>query len=297
MKNQTHVHFVVTVLVCLLSVGCGQMKEAGKTLGALAEVRGEIIKKFGENEVNVNLRTFGSSSSVNIAFINSALNQKDGEERQKRAQETAVIVKNHYSDIKNISQIAVTFMKVETRFLVVTTTFPVDYYTFDNLANLTSGGGEGSTESSGDEPPFPSYSEASNETTISARFQLDGVPGKGLTMIATMRATGDTSKVTPKAPNTVSFDFASFSKEAKFSADTPVKFKGDDRVIFEANGEFSKGPGTEGMINQFAYLTIPFTKFRELSGSHKASLSIGEHNFDFSEKQIDSMRKMVQYVK
>lgn len=297
MKRQKSLLFLLTVFVCLFSVGCGQMKEAGKTLGALAEVRGEIIKKFGENDVNVNIITFGSSTSIRVAYINSPLNQKNGEERRKRAQETALIVKQHYSDIKNVSQIVVGFMKVEMKFLVVTTSVGIDVFSFDNQANPSSDRGEGSTVSAGDETTFPTYSATNNETTIAPRLQLEGVPGNGLTMIATMRVVGDTSKVTPKAPKDVGFDFASFTKGAKFAAETPVKFQGDDKVMFETTGEFSSGPGTDGMTNQFAYLTIPFTKFRELSRCQKVTIVLGEHKFELSEQQIGSFRKMVQYVK
>ncbi len=244
----------------------------------------------------MNVRTFGSSTSISVAFVNSTLNQKDGEERKKRAHETAIIVKDHYSDIKNVSQIVIGFMKVETRFLVVTTSAGIDHYTFDNKANPIVG--DGSTALIEDDSnPTPVYAESTNETMITSRYLLAGVPSRGLTMVSSMKVVGDTSKETPKAPTDVSFDFASFSPEQEFAGETVIQFHGDAKLVFEGKSEFSKGPGTDGMINQFAYLTMPFAKFRQLALSKKVTVSLADKNFDLTESQVESLRKMAQYVK
>ncbi len=51
------------------------------------------------------------------------------------------------------------------------------------------------------------------------------------------------------------------------------------------------------MINQFAYLTMPFAKFRQLALSKKVIVSLADKNFDLTESQVESLRKMAQYVK
>lgn len=62
---------------CLLVCGCGTAKELGKTLGELAVVRAELIKKFGEQDVNIRVNTFQNQTSISVAYVNSPLNQKD----------------------------------------------------------------------------------------------------------------------------------------------------------------------------------------------------------------------------
>jgi len=75
----------VSLLVC----GCNTAKDLGKTLSDLAAVRAELIKKFGEQDVNLHANTSRSLTSISVVYFNSPLNQKTTEERAKRAQETA----------------------------------------------------------------------------------------------------------------------------------------------------------------------------------------------------------------
>ena len=80
---------ISSLLVC----GCSTAKDLGKTLGELATVRAELIKKFGEQDVNVRANTFQNHTSISVVYVNSPLNQKTTEERAKRAQETAEVVR------------------------------------------------------------------------------------------------------------------------------------------------------------------------------------------------------------
>src|SRR6185295_9417467 len=95
----------IGLTVCLLAYGCSTTKDLGKTLGELAQVRAELIKKFGEQDVNIRVNTFQNRKIISVAFINSPLNQKATGEREKRAQETAEIVRQHYPPIKEVSEI------------------------------------------------------------------------------------------------------------------------------------------------------------------------------------------------
>src|ERR1051325_1663643 len=81
---------------CLLAYGCNSAKEIGKTLGELTNIRSKLIKKFGENDVNLRVNTFENRTSISVIYVNSPLNEKTSDERAKRAQETAEIVKQHY---------------------------------------------------------------------------------------------------------------------------------------------------------------------------------------------------------
>src|ERR1044071_8286060 len=103
---------------CLLAYGCSTAKELGKTLGDLATIRAELMKKYGEADVNVRINTFQNRTNISVIYVNSPLNQKTTEERAKRAQETAEIVRQLYPSIKNVSEIWVGLMRVTTRLVV-----------------------------------------------------------------------------------------------------------------------------------------------------------------------------------
>lgn len=67
----------------LLVCGCSTAKDLGKTLGELAMVRAELIKKFGEQDVNLRVNTFQNRTDISVVYVNSPLNQKTTEERAK----------------------------------------------------------------------------------------------------------------------------------------------------------------------------------------------------------------------
>lgn len=104
----------LALMSCLLAYGCSTAKDLGKTLGDLAMIRAELIKKFSEADVNLRVNTFQNRTSISVIYVNSPLNQKTTEERARRAQETAEIVRQLYPSIKNISEIWVGFMRVTT---------------------------------------------------------------------------------------------------------------------------------------------------------------------------------------
>ncbi|HKU73198.1 MAG TPA: hypothetical protein VJR02_04725, partial [Pyrinomonadaceae bacterium] len=51
---------------CLLASGCNKAKDIGNTLGALAKVRAELIKKFGEKDVDIRLNTGQNRTSISV---------------------------------------------------------------------------------------------------------------------------------------------------------------------------------------------------------------------------------------
>jgi hypothetical protein len=98
-------------LICLVANGCGKVREFGKALGSLVELRENIMHKFGEDGVDVRVNSMEGRSTLAINFINSTLNDKDIVERQKRALETAQFVKDHYADIKQVAEILISHCK------------------------------------------------------------------------------------------------------------------------------------------------------------------------------------------
>src|ERR1044071_1859254 len=118
----------------LLICGCNTVKDLGKTLGDLATVRTELIKKFGEQDINLRSNSFQQQTNISVVYVNSPLNQKRAEERAKRAQETAEIVRQHYPSIKNISEIWVGFMRATTRLVIFHWSEMIEAHGFDREA-------------------------------------------------------------------------------------------------------------------------------------------------------------------
>ena len=108
----------IVLMSCLLAYGCNAAKDLGRTLGDLAVVRAELMKKFSEKDVNLRINNFQNRQNILVTYVNSPLNQKTAEERARRAQETAEIVRQLYPSIKNVSEIWVGFMRVTTRMVI-----------------------------------------------------------------------------------------------------------------------------------------------------------------------------------
>ena len=58
----------------VVAVSCTTAKDLSRTLTDLGQVRAQIIKRFGEEAVNVNVNTFQGNTTVSVIFINSTLN-------------------------------------------------------------------------------------------------------------------------------------------------------------------------------------------------------------------------------
>lgn len=287
---------LLLVMVCLIASGCDQAKQVGKTLGSLAQVRGEIIKKFGEDGVDVRLNSAAGNTTISITFINSALNNKAGAEREKRAQETAEIVKTQYSEIKSVTHILVYFMRAQTKFLVFHWNVVFDFHAFDNEAKPI----DNRREVEPSEPLGASvvYSATKNQTDVSVGgLQLEGVAGNGLTMLPRFTVPGDTSKATPRAPANVTLDFASFAEKQSFPGVTKIELIGDDKIVFQTEGQFSTSRSNDGLVSEFLYLTIPYSKFQKLVASKEFSLKLGEKKYDLTDEQLQAVRSMTTYVK
>src|ERR1041384_2541784 len=163
---------------CLLAYGCSTAKELGKTLGDLATIRAELMKKYGEADVNLRINTFQNRTNISVIYVNSPLNQKTTEERAKRAQETAEIVRQLYPSIKNVSEIWVGFMRVTTRLVLFHYSEMLEAFPFDNQAHAMR-----TTRTPPAEPGQPSvrYMENQKKAEVScASIRLEGTEQKGV---------------------------------------------------------------------------------------------------------------------
>jgi len=289
----------VLVAICLLLAGCEGAKELGKTLGALVEVRAEIMKKYNESGVDVRVNGSGRFSSLSVNFTNSPLNDKASGDRSKRAQETAEIVKTHYPDIKTVDQIIVSFSREKTALVVFHSWTVLDYYRFDNQARLITDSGE--TYTSGNEDPTKPntmYSPNRNETDVSSNgIQLEGTPENGLTMVPHFSLVGNVNKVTTNPPTTVSLDFASFSAKQRFHGVTKIVFTTNKKVLFRTNGEFSTSQLSDGMVSEILYLKIPRSDFIKITEGSDLVVELGDSGFTLAPQQVLQLQRMADFLR
>ncbi|HEY0723968.1 MAG TPA: hypothetical protein VGD41_08320 [Pyrinomonadaceae bacterium] len=285
----------LVLTICLLASGCTTARDLGKTLGDLTQVRGEIIKKFGEQDVNVNVNTFENQTRITVAYINSPLNQKTTEERVQRAFETADIVKQHYPSIKNVSEIWVGFMRATTRLVVFHYSEMLEVYGFDKEARPLR-----DPRSVSLDPTQPSirYSANQNQTEISsAAIVLEGTSEKGVIVFPHFSVAGDANRTTPKPPAEVGLDFAAFSEKPKFPNLTKLVFLSDDKIVYRTEGQFSTSPIAKGMYSEFLYLKMPRDAFVKLSSGSTIKLKLNEHEYTLTESQALQIQRMSDYLR
>jgi hypothetical protein len=280
---------------CLLASGCNKAKDLGNTLGALAKVRAELIQKFGEEDVDLRLNTFQNLTSISVKYVNSPLNQKTTEERAKRAQETAEIVRQHYPSIKNVSAIWVVFMRVTTRLMVFHWSEVLETRGFDNEARALRDPGNDPLDPT---QPIVHYSANQNKTDIaSGGIQLEGTAEKGVTFVPHFSVTGNVNNVTPKPPDEVSLDFAAFSEKPKFPKVTKIVFLSDEKVAYSTEGQFSTSKLAGGMHSQFLYLKVPTAVFLKITSGNTIKIRLNENEYTLTESQIMQIQRMSDYLK
>lgn len=290
-----HVLWLVLLTSSLLVCGCSAAKDLGKTLGELTMVRDELIKKFGEQDVDVRVNTFRNRRSISVVYVNSPLNQKTTGERAKRAQETAVIVRQHYPSIKNVDEIWVGFMRQITRLVVFHSSEMIEVLGFDNEGRALSDPGIAPLDPN---VPVVRYLEGQNKTDIASNgIQLEGTPEKGVTVVPHFSVTGDVNKTRPRPPNEVSLDFAAFSNKPKFPNLTKILFIVDNKVVYVTEGQFSTSKIAGDMYSEFLYLKIPTAVFLKITSGSSVKLRLGEHEYTLTESQLLQIQRMSDYIR
>jgi hypothetical protein len=285
----------LVLATCLLAYGCSTARDLGKTLGDLAMVRAELIKKFGEADVNVRVDTFQNRKSISVMYVNSPLNQKTTEERASRAQETAEIVRQHYPSIRNVGEIWVGFMRVTTRLVVFHWSEMLEVRGFDNEARALRDPGTVPLDPS---QPDIRYSSSQNQTDISSSgIQLEGTAEKGVILVPHFSVAGDVNKITPKAPQEVGLDFAAFSEKPKFPNLTKLVFLSDNKIVYRTEGQFSTSKIANDMYSEFLYLKVPTAAFLKISSGSNVKIKLNEHEYTLTESQLLQIQRMSDYLR
>ena len=285
----------IVLTSCLLASGCSTAKDLGKTLGDLVTVRAEIIKKFGEKDVNLRVNTFQNQTSISVTYVNSPLNQKTTEDRSKRAQETAEIVTKHYPSIKNVSQIVVGFARVTTRLFVFHWSEMIDIHGFDNGAQRCV-----SVVELLSIPLNPKcvtrpvkIRQKSQAVASSSKEQRE----KGLTFVTHFSVAGNVNEITPKPPAEVSLDFASFSEKPKFANLTKIVFLTDTKMSIKPKVSSRRRKQKLTMYTEFLYLKVPTVVFLKITSGNTIQLRLNEHEYPLTQRQLLQMKRMSDYLR
>ncbi len=279
---------------CLLAFGCGTAKELGKTLGDLAMVRAELIKKFGEQDVSIRANSLEGRQSISVIYVNSPLNQKTTEERAKRAQETAEIVRQYYPPIKNVSEIWVGFMRATTRLVIFHWSETFEVRGFDNEARPLL------------DPPVrldPSqpavrYPTSQNKTDVlSYVIQLEGTAEKGVMLVPHFNVARDANKNTPKPPDEVSLDFAAYSEKPKFPNLTKIVFLSDDKIVYQTEGQFSTSKIADDLYSEFLYLKVPSAAFLKISSGSRLTIKLNQNEYTLTKSQYLQIQSMSDHLR
>lgn len=270
----------------------------------------QVRKQFPQEDVEMKIfgpGKKGLTRGIRITFANSPLIGKSPEDRSQQAKETANIVKSHCPEIKDVEEIDVIFSKVSDIPGIFHADIPVEIFRFDNDANplppnkspseVLAETGSNTAPQENEINLMVSYSPSQNETEIFVEgIQLEGVRGNGLTMMPRLSVTGDTSRVTPRAPAFMRFDFASFAEKQRFTGLTPIAFAGD-KLDYQTSGQFSTSRSNDGLISEFLYLTVPYATFRQMASGKSLTVTVGTHKYQLTDEQFRSLSKMIQYVK
>ena len=279
----------------LLICGCSTAKDIGKTLGELATVRTELIKKFGEQDINIRANAYQKRTIISVVYVNSPLNQKTSDERAKRAQETAEIVRQHYLSIKNVGEIWVGFMRVTTRFVVLHWSEMLEAHGFDNEARALRNPGNAPLDPN---QPVVRYLPSQNKTDISSNgIQLEGTPEKGVTVVPHFSVAGDANKTRPKPPDEVALDFAAFSEKPKFPSLTKIVFLSGNEIVYQTEGQFSTSKIADDMYSEFLYLKIPAAVFLKISSGGIVKIRLNKHEYTLTESQSLQIQQMSIYLR
>jgi hypothetical protein len=276
-----------------------------KSLAGLNALQAAIHQKY-HDEVNVKLH---NSAYLNIVFINSALNNEDWHKRFARAQDTARFTALNYQDIRSVSEIWVSFVAAETRFIVFHYTRGLNSFGF--YRNGTPLQPEQAdqfhttdTVVMRDDPlaTVVQFSADTNQSDVSImRIQLEGDMKTGIALTPHFVVSGDARSPAkpPLAPETVKFDFSSYSEQPLFSTDPNLEIFCDDRLAVKGQARLlSPGQsGANGDVAQFLAVEVSFKTFARMAQARRVRINLGPKRFDLMPDDISALSEMASHVR
>lgn len=266
-----------------------------KRMTEAAKLRQDLMDKYQEKEVNVNLQ---NSVFLTVSFVDSTLNQEDAGKRAARAQDAAKFVVKSLPSIAEIKSIWIMFVATETRWIVFHYHRSLNEYTFNNrgepIAIIRM--------NNSDDPlsPIVRFNPTSNETDISVtRVQLEGNLNHGIALVPHFTASGNARDPNAKviAPAFVVFDFASYGDRRIFSSDSDLEIISDGQADFSGKAHLLS-PDSASASNNAQFLTaqIPFEQFAKMGAARSLKVKLNARQFDVGPEAITALRRMAAYA-
>jgi hypothetical protein len=285
---------ILLATLLLFSFGCS--KDFLNNLKEIAQLRNQLVEEFHEQNINVTLQ---NSSVLQIAFINSPLNEGPQQERAQRAQETALFVKRNFAGIDRLERISVSFFRNETRMIIVNYTEQIDSYAFGKDASLIDALFPYNPQSAfkGEEDVTVTYNASRNESEVRiSRLQLEGDLDRGVVLSPHFVVRGDatTAGRSSGIPDVVVFNFASYAAEKIFKGDPPLRIIADGYPVFNDKARNQSRTAEGG--NEFLVQGISLNRFLKITEAKTVIVELGTKQFLLSDNQLRALRDMAGYA-
>jgi hypothetical protein len=289
-SNRPRITAVSFLIICLL-VANGCSSGVVKSFAAMNAIRQHLIQRY-HDDVNVNIQ---NSRFLRIVFVNSALNQADADKRSARANDAARFVARNYEDINGIEQIWIVFIASKTKLIAFHSDQVIQWFDFDrNGVSL----GNASSEM---RAPVVRYIASTNQTDISVtRIQLDGDIKKGVALVPHFLISGDArqppNQLAP--PDSVTFDFASYSDGPIFVDNAPLEIDCDGRPTLKGTARLqpSEASGADETIAQFLTVRMSFKAFERIAHSRNVTIKLEPKRFELGPDDIAAFAQMTTYA-
>lgn len=274
---------------CLLLAGCGK---GVKSISGLAKLHVALTREFPKDEISLNQ----NDTTLLITFVNSSLNSTSSQERAERAKQTATFVVQHYPTISELKEVFVQFIEQKSQFVIFHYSRSLDFFPFDNRGTAL--------QRNEDVKPSEQYTSATYSPTlkqtdiISRNLQLEGDLENGLSLLPHFTVPGNVTPVEPCAtfPESVRFDFSSFSEKSIFPGAPKLTFLADQKVVFQTTAQFSTSK-FDDKFSEYLSLAVPYPAFLRMTSGNTLTLRIGAREYLFSQEHLNAMREMRAYVK
>jgi hypothetical protein len=287
--STTHCRIIFLLsLALLLNGSCS--KETIKTLSDLSALRGDLIKEYKVQDVNV---TVQGSNVLGISFINSSFNKLGEQERENKAREIALFAKNHYPAIKSIDRIWVSFV-IAKNYIVFHYSNSLATYVFEK-SSLAPTAASGNDEQQG--VVTASYNSTSNQTSVylNNNLQVYREGGNGIMLFPNFNIPGDNVSapriVTPKS---VVLDFSTYGDKRMFTDNPKLVIYVDNQKIFSGTARTTRvlGSNAERSVNEFLSQEISYNQFSQLVNGKQAKFILGEKELELTPSHLQELRAL-----
>jgi hypothetical protein len=285
-------------LACLLALALAAAGCA-RELNSLADanaLRNALIREYEHQGINV---TVQDGTYLGIQFINSRFNALDDAGRRGKAREIALFARGHFPSISRIARIWVTFLEGETRLYVFHSYRTLGVFAFDKdrveAGDLDSiyerGRASAGARSEGVElRAAAAYDATRDETRVSINhLQLYGDLDDGLILMPEFVVSGRKLR----APESVDFEFISYSKRLVFAGDRRLTLVVDGaRVATKKPRLATAGRGADGTYSEVISHRLSYKEFLRLVDGREIKLRLGSKEIEPGEENLRLLREM-----